>query len=178
VESRLVVTISGRGAQTGARDVNTAIDSVRRNARDLTQQLDSSFGRLKQSLFSVQGAIAGIGIGDFVRRSIQSFVEFERGLANVGKTTDIAGQELQDLGKQIIEMSKSIPVARNELLNIAASAGQLGTPISANSPKSLPGWVLPVTFPARKRQPSLPALLTLRANLLIPSISWHRASCI
>jgi len=132
VESRLVVTIDGRGAQTGARDVNTAIDSVRRNARDLTQQLDSSFGRLKQSLFSVQGAIAGIGIGDFVRRSIQSFVEFERGLANVGKTTDIAGQELQDLGKQIIEMSKSIPVARNELLNIAASAGQLGVEGSAN----------------------------------------------
>ncbi len=56
MESRLVVTIDGRGAQTGARDVNTAVDSVRRNARDMTQQLDSSFGRLKQSLFSVQGA--------------------------------------------------------------------------------------------------------------------------
>jgi len=132
VESRLVVTIDGRGAQTGARDVNTAVDSVRRNARDMTQQLESSFGRLKQSLFSVQGAIAGIGIGDFVRRSIQSFVEFERGLANVGKTTDIAGQQLQDLGKQIIDMSKRIPVARSELLNIAASAGQLGVEGSAN----------------------------------------------
>lgn len=132
MESRLVVTIDGRGAQTGARDVNAAVDSVRNNARNMTQQLDSSFGRLKQSLFSVQGAIAGIGIGDFVRRSIQSFVEFERGLANVGKTTDIAGQQLQDLGKQIIEMSQRLPVARNELLNIAASAGQLGVEGSAN----------------------------------------------
>lgn len=132
MESRLVVTIDGRGAQTGARDVNAAVDSVRNNARNMTQQLDSSFGRLKQSLFSVQGAIAGIGIGDFVRRSIQSFVEFERGLANVGKTTDIAGQQLQDLGKQIIEMSQRIPVARSELLNIAASAGQLGVEGSAN----------------------------------------------
>lgn len=132
MESRLVVTIDGRGAQTGARDVNAAVDSVRNNARNMTQQLDSSFGRLKQSLFSVQGAIAGIGIGDFVRRSIQSFVEFERGLANVGKTTDIAGQQLQDMGKQIIAMSQRLPVARSELLNIAASAGQLGVEGSAN----------------------------------------------
>jgi hypothetical protein len=132
VESRLVVTIDGRGAQAGARDTNNAIDSVRKNARDMTQQLENSFNNLKQSLFSVGGAIAGIGIGDFVRRAIGSFVEFERGLANISKTTDITGQALQDLGGQIIDMSKRIPVARDQLVNIAAAAGQLGVEGSAN----------------------------------------------
>ncbi|MFZ8272510.1 phage tail tape measure protein, partial [Staphylococcus aureus] len=78
------------------------------------------------------GAIAGIGIGDFVRRSIGSFVEFERGLANISKTTDITGQALQDLGTQIIDMSKRVPVARDQLMSIAAAAGQLGVEGSAN----------------------------------------------
>ena len=66
----LVVSIDGRPAQAGARDVNNSIDSIRKNARDMTQQLESSFSKLKNQLFSVGGAIAGIGIGDFVRRSI------------------------------------------------------------------------------------------------------------
>lgn len=122
----LVVSIDGRPAQAGARDVNNSIDSIRKNARDMTQQLESSFSKLKNQLFSVGGAIAGIGIGDFVRRSIQSFVEFERGLANISKTTDITGQALRDLGNEIIGMSQRIPVARDQLMSIAAAAGQLG----------------------------------------------------
>jgi TP901 family phage tail tape measure protein len=132
VESRLVVTIDPRGAQAGARVVNTELEGVRRRAREMTDQLDGSFNRLKQSLFSVQGAIAGIGIGDFVRRSIGSFVEFERGMANVSKTTDITGQALADLGNDLIRMSQRLPVAREQLLGIAASAGQLGIEGSAN----------------------------------------------
>ena len=116
----------------GARDTNTAIDSIRKNARDMTQQLESSFNNLKNQLFSVGGAIASIGIGDFVRRALGSFVEFERGLANISKTTDITGQALQGLGSQIIDMSKRVPVARDQLMNIAAAAGQLGVEGSAN----------------------------------------------
>lgn len=132
MESRLVVTIDPRGAQTGARVVNTELEGVRRRAREMTEQLDGSFNRLKQSLFSVGGAIAGIGIGDFVRRSIGSFVEFERGMANVSKTTEITGQALAELGSELIRMSQRVPVARDQLLGIAASAGQLGIEGSAN----------------------------------------------
>lgn len=128
----LVVSIDGRPAQAGARDVNNAIDGIRKNARDMTQQLEGSFNKLKNQLFSVGGAIAGIGIGDFVRRSIQSFVEFERGLANISKTTDITGQALRDLGNELIGMSQRIPVARDQLMSIAAAAGQLGVEGSAN----------------------------------------------
>lgn len=132
MESRLVVTIDPRGAQTGARVVNSELEGVRRRAREMTEQLDGSFNRLKQSLFSVGGAIAGIGIGDFVRRSIGSFVEFERGMANVSKTTEITGQALAELGNELIRMSQRVPVAREQLLGIAASAGQLGIEGSTN----------------------------------------------
>lgn len=130
MESRLVVTIDGRGATSGSRQVNSAIDSVRSNARGMVTEVDGSFNRLRRSLFSIQGAIASLGIGEFVRRSIRSFAEFETGLVGVGKTTGMAGQELEELGKRIIALSKSTPVARNQLLDIAQAAGQLG--ISGN----------------------------------------------
>lgn len=130
--SRLVVTIDGSGAKAGAREISNAVDETRKKARDMTQQLESSFNNLKNQLFSVGGAIAGIGIGDFIRRAISSFVDFERGMANVSKTTDITGGALAELGDQIVEMSKRIPVARDQLVNIAAAAGQLGVEGSAN----------------------------------------------
>lgn len=98
--------------------------------RGILQKRMDSFNRLRRSLFSIQGAIASIGIGEFVRRSIRSFAEFETGLVGVGKTTGMAGQELEELGKRIIALSKSTPVARNQLLDIAQAAGQLG--ISGN----------------------------------------------
>lgn len=132
METRLVVTVDGRLAVTGSRQVNRAIDTVRRNARDMTVQVDGSFKRLQNSLFSVRNAIAALGIGEFVRRSLRSFADFEQGLVGVGKTTNLAGEELQALGRDIIAMSKRIPVARDELLGIAQAAGQLGITGSQN----------------------------------------------
>lgn len=58
--------------------------------------------------------------------AVKAYVEFERGLVGVGKTSNLAGDELKAFGVDIREMSKRIPVATNELLSIGQIAGQLG----------------------------------------------------
>ncbi len=131
METRLVVTIDSRGALSGSKEITSALSGVRSSARSMTSEVDSSFDRLKQNLFSLRGAIATLGVGEFVRRSVQSFAEFEQVLVNVGKTSGIAGNDLTQLGDDIINMSKRVPVARNELLSLAQVAGQLG--IEGNS---------------------------------------------
>ena len=132
METRLVVTIDGRLALSGSRQINSAINTVRSNSRGMVQEIDGSFKRLQQSLFSVRNAIAAVGITQFVRQALQSFGDFETGLVGVGKTTGIAGDALNELGRDIIKMSLEIPVARSELLDIAQAAGQLGIQGSEN----------------------------------------------
>ncbi len=126
MESKLLVTIDARRALQGSKKLISAINSVRKNSRAMAGEIDSSFDRLKKNLFSVRGAIATLGIGQFIRASVNSFADYETGLVGVGKTTGLAGEALESLGDNIVNMSKRIPIARDELLSIAQAAGQLG----------------------------------------------------
>lgn len=65
-----------------------------------------------------------------VSRTLSTFVggfsDFESALIGVQKTTDLSGDRLSQFGKEMQDLSQSIPVTANELLNIAQNAGQLG----------------------------------------------------
>lgn len=58
--------------------------------------------------------------------------EFEDGLVSVGKTTGIAGNDLQKFGNEITNLSKQIPLSSKELLGLATTAGQLGLKSSSD----------------------------------------------
>ena len=72
------------------------------------------------------------GVSVAVNATIAPFAAYEKALVGVGKTTNISGQELQKFGNNIQKMSERIPVAANDLLGIAQSAGQLGVTGAAN----------------------------------------------
>lgn len=57
---------------------------------------------------------------------VQAGRDFEDGLVNIGKTTGIEGASLAKLGDNISKLAQEIPVATNNLLEIATVAGQLG----------------------------------------------------
>ena len=91
-------------------------------ADSIGRSFDKSIGRLKTNIASLGAAFAGIAVGV----SIREFAQFEKGLIGVGKTADISGDRLKELGDEFLTLSKRLPVASEELLEIGVVAGQLG----------------------------------------------------
>lgn len=88
------------------------MNRVGRRAFTLRNSLLAAFGAF--------GASAGL-VG-----ALRSFANFEQALIGVQKTTDISGAALARFGEDVQRMSRTIPVAANELLGLAENAGQLG----------------------------------------------------
>ena len=101
--------------------------------RRATGDLDRLDGQSRTTTSSIKKLATGFvalgaaaAITSTIKGSITSFAEFERGLIGVGKTTNIAGSELADLGQSVRELSRDLPVSSSKLLEVAQSAGQLG----------------------------------------------------
>lgn len=58
--------------------------------------------------------------------TLKAFAEYETLLIKVGKTADLQGKELKDFGKEVTDMSARIPLSTKKLLDLAASAAQIG----------------------------------------------------
>ena len=83
-------------------------------------------GALRSLSGQVGGLIAAYAGLSGLRRSVQLFADFDEGLIAVAKTTDLSRDEVREFGRSITDLSKRIPVAAKELLDIGATAGQLG----------------------------------------------------
>lgn len=103
----------------GARTTETATERMNRQNRRLTESFRTLGG-------VAAGALATIGAARIAQSVIQSTADFERQLVEINKTTDISGENLQNLGLNIQEIGQDIPVATNRLLSFATAAGQLG----------------------------------------------------
>ena len=103
--------------------INT--DGLRRATGDL-DRLDRQSQTTTSTVQKLGAAFGALGIGAVLQGSLNSFANFERGLIGVGKTTDISGKALADLGESIRELSRDLPVTSAELLSIAQGAGQVG----------------------------------------------------
>ena len=71
-------------------------------------------------------------VGRAAQAVIGTAIKFQDGLVNVSKTTNITGQALVKFGEGITELSTILPIPTDQLLEIAAAAGQLGISGSAN----------------------------------------------
>ena len=107
------------------------------SASDFMNQFSGTTGDAMQSVGS---AMAGVGtvmtaavtapIAAGVVASVKSFADFEQALVGVGKTTGLAGSDLEAFGKDIQMMARDIPLSTVELLELAETAGQLGVSTS------------------------------------------------
>lgn len=64
--------------------------------------------------------------------AVRAVSDFEKQLVGVGKTANLSGAELEELGQKAIGISAGAPVAVGEILEIAKAAGQLGVTGSEN----------------------------------------------
>lgn len=135
----LVITGDASG---GIRAVHATRDEIKRldaqtarsarTTRTAAASMERSYAGVASSLATARTAVLALGAGAVLNKTISAFADFEKGLIGVGKTTNIAGAELDSIGQKIQELSGRVPVATTQLLEIAQSAGQLGVKGSAN----------------------------------------------
>lgn len=118
----------------GARSVRSAAAGVDADIK----RADAANTHFALSMRGVGAAVGAVGTvltagtalyaayATSVGLAVNAAAEFERGLVGVGKTAGIEGQTLKALGEDIDRLSRQIPTATNELLEIAGAAGSLG----------------------------------------------------
>jgi TP901 family phage tail tape measure protein len=114
--------LSAKRAQQGIENLGNSAKKTR-----------NAFSVANISLASFIGNITSRAVTAGINSVVNGFQEiinrgraFESALIGVGKTTGIAGNELQKLGKDIQDIGKRIPVSTSRLLELATVAGQLG----------------------------------------------------
>ena len=89
------------------------------------KKAEGSFKKLAKigaASFAAVGAAAVV----MAAKATGAFLSFETGVTNVAKTTNLAGKDLKEFEKNIVSLSKEMPVSSEKLLEIATAAGQLG----------------------------------------------------
>jgi TP901 family phage tail tape measure protein len=110
-------------AQTSFKKIETSVHST----NGILGNFSSKIGTIGKNFIGGLTIVAALDrVRAAVNASLDSFISYEKSLVGVGKTTNITGKQLDFFGKQIINLSKEIPVAANNLLGIAQAAGQLG----------------------------------------------------
>ncbi len=122
------------------KDVESLGDTTVKSTRQSSKALTALADKYKSLAIAATGANQsmellnkGLLVLDATAgAAVDSFASFETALVGVQKTTDLSGQRLEQFSRVIQEMSTTIPVSANELLNLGQIAGQLGVRGSEN----------------------------------------------
>ena len=112
----------GRAGDTSLKKIETAGGKASLGLTKLSDRAQA----LSRNMKLLYGAIAAGGAIRGLQEMVKLYADFEAGLIGVGKTANLSQSALTSLGQDIDALSKRIPVATDELLAIAQSAGQLG----------------------------------------------------
>lgn len=123
---KMEIELDGKDALKTIQGISKGLEGTSRTANKATKQA-SIFG----DVFKAQiGSIVALNFGQLITdqftEAFNSFVQFEKGLINTAKTANLTEKEVNELAKGIDDLTKVIPASANELLEISASAGQLG----------------------------------------------------
>jgi len=108
-----------------------AVDAATKNYSKNVGNYTSAFQGLNQTarnLISTFGLLTGVALfGQIVKDIFSTIKEFDRQLIAVGKTTNIAGDDLKQFGKEVVELGDKLNgISVQGLLKSSEIAGQLG----------------------------------------------------
>ena len=97
-------------------------------ARKEAARLDQKLEGLRQRSDQLRGSLFdGLALGYAFSIPIKKAVEFEAAMADVRKVVDFAEPDgLKKMSKQVLEMSRTIPISAKGIADIVAAGGQLG----------------------------------------------------
>lgn len=119
------------GAAAGATAAGAGADNAGRkmgvfgNVAGIAEQDLDRFNRTARG-FAYTGIVAGVTAVTTAFQSFNTFGKYEQALAGVNKTLDLSERELREMDQAFMDMSRSIPVAYEEIAGVAEIAGQLG----------------------------------------------------
>ncbi|MCA1776035.1 MAG: phage tail tape measure protein [Loktanella sp.] len=136
--SRLIVELMDRVSEP-ARRVSSALAGITRETKEQNKtplnyatRVDAASARNEKSLTKARNGLFGAAAGFYMLKQaigapLGLATEFEGAMADVTKVVDFESVEaFQDFRKEIIGLSRDIPVGVNGLARIAAAAGSQG----------------------------------------------------
>jgi len=91
-------------------------------------QFSSTFAKVNTSLLAIGAGLAAIGtVGAVaIKKTIDTAISFESAFAGVRKTVELTEEGFAELDKRFKDITKTTPVAYEDLAHIGEIAGQLG----------------------------------------------------
>ena len=119
-EATAVLKAHGMAVNEAGGAHNTAANNARKHADALTE-LGMKAKETTEAIVALWGA------NELAKKSLEAFNEYEQGMIRIARTTQIAGQAMQDFQAQFDNMARQTKGASVEsLLEFATVAGQLG----------------------------------------------------
>lgn len=113
------------GKLTG-KELAQAAQKTEERIRELKKQTNG----WAESLLNAKAALAGLGgVGAGLSIAAGKAITFESAIADVAKVVDGTDEQMQRLTERTKELSRTIPLAAEELAKIAAFGGQMGVPV-------------------------------------------------
>jgi hypothetical protein len=148
-DSTLRIGIDGRPSQTGKDEVVGALKAIEAQAKRTADLIEQKFGgdgelgkgvdsvkgkfaALKDQIFSLQGAVAGLGFGMLIAKIVETNVEFQRLEANLRTVTGGVMQARAAFG-ELQKFAASTPFSLRSLTDAFTTLKLAGVDTSARS---------------------------------------------
>ncbi|MGX2951457.1 phage tail tape measure protein, partial [Ursidibacter sp. B-7004-1] len=121
----LMIGASVGGAIAGIKRLQTTLNTLRNNTLTTTAKLKSLAGT---TTLGLAGTISSVkATSGIVMNIAEPAIKFESAMADVKKVVDFKTPEgFKNLSKDILELTRTLPMTAEELAAITASGGQLG----------------------------------------------------
>ncbi len=119
--------LDASGFASGAQRVNSSLADM--GIKTTTAQMNlGSLGTVLAGLANPLTLVtAGVmAVGTALAASVHEAAAWQTSMSGVSKTTGMTGQDLNNLSKELLDMSTRMPAAASEIANVAQVAGSLG----------------------------------------------------
>lgn len=121
----LVIGASVGAAIQGINNINSALAALRNHSLTTAEKMGQISALSKANLQTGVSVLTGLGAS--IGALAQPAIAFESAMADVKKVVDFDTPEgFQNLSKEILELTRTLPMTAEELAAITASGGQLG----------------------------------------------------